>query len=1034
MEAFDWGKIKNGFSGFENLAVRFVNSQFPTSRPWEQTKKTRDGNKDAYTIVLGYQPYPAKEEQWWMEAKYSTVIQQLPRYRLDATVVSAILSGNVSKVIFVTNILISAKTVYDMRIALKNAVKCKDVSFCTKYTLEHWLRLNPQILREFFGDTDFSFNIPDLFVTEEPEFYSEIGQSLAFREPLSILRRNQQYCACFSIFSSKECIKKIHTPKDIQGLTQISPTQLTLHPGENHICISFQLEANYKGGIGVAKDCAPSFFLGRTHVIPKYAEVVDGTEIKISLQSQKRIWEEINTLLDSFQEKNRLSLYCISGASGTGKTYTLKHIVQDLSRKKEPLFYIDFTSSSVDNSRILLNTVLFILFPYLDPEAVDIDYINGLADCYVSPLTRELVTNRDSVDALNQLFASLHEEDALFPVYLSINVRYVVLDNLERLNEAAKHFLIYLLLNAKRRNLPIVFILSGQSEFYTGEFTLVHQKIAIQICECALSIQDITNYLQTYNSFQFRPSQSVYKDLFPNLIDMFLFAQYLGELKCTIHNIDEFILACKSFCSAQLWEQCILDRFNRVLSNQESLRSLCDSIYWSENGVVLSIQNSKTLKDTVKLLEARLVQYDDNNRVVPYHDIYKRCYRKHFKRPEKIQSITETSLQELCDTLRYGTSRERYWWAIGEIANMLENHKFYSVMYILEDSFCSGSLDALQARLGVQVYYVLYMCFALAATNVSTTQSGRELFQTIRNETKDSYDPILQEVCESATWELLNSLYEWLEYDQAITCADQLVDIIRQLQIIGRRDSQIEKCIRYHDAEVIRTLIEAERNQVSAEENFALRSQAAWNYGFYYRYQTFRVRYGLTLATRNIQLACTIMDECMRELEKSRGRSDRYYLWAGFTLHYLKLVQECDPNELLQVTHFHKALKKNFYNDYRKKLFGLAAFYYCIHQENLGNHLLFQEVGFERDLRPRQKAFYYETVALYECLYGSLDEARNALYIASKIFAKLPDYVAIIRHNLHLLGTSTKRPKFAKFYCGGNMEDDTYYADPRSAW
>lgn len=98
MEAFDWGKIKNGFSGFENLAVRFVNSQFPASRPWEQTKKTRDGNKDAYTIVLGYQPYPAKEEQWWMEAKYSTVIQQLPRYRLDATVVSAILSGNVSNI------------------------------------------------------------------------------------------------------------------------------------------------------------------------------------------------------------------------------------------------------------------------------------------------------------------------------------------------------------------------------------------------------------------------------------------------------------------------------------------------------------------------------------------------------------------------------------------------------------------------------------------------------------------------------------------------------------------------------------------------------------------------------------------------------------------------------------------------------------------------------------------------------------------------------------------------------------------------
>lgn len=127
-------------------------------------------------------------------------------------------------------------------------------------------------------------------------------------------------------------------------------------------------------------------------------------------------------------------------------------------------------------------------------------------------------------------------------------------------------------------------------------------------------------------------------------------------------------------------------------------------------------------------------------------------------------------------------------------------------------------------------------------------------------------------------------------------------------------------------------------------------------------------------------------------------------------------------------------MKKNFYNDYRKKIFGLAAFYYCIHQVELGNHLLFHEVHFERDLRPRQKAFYYETVALYESLYGSLDEARNALRKAEKIFAQLPDYLAITRHNLRLLDASEIRPQSAKFYCGGTLEDHIYYADPRSAW
>lgn len=1034
MKVFDWGKIKNGFSGFEELAVQFVNDQFPTSRPWQQTKKTRDGNRDAYTIILGYQPYPAKEEQWWMEAKYSITAQKLTRYRLDATIVSAILNGSVSKVIFVTNILIGAKTVQDIRTALKNAVNCKDVSFCTKYTLEYWLRQNPDIMLEFFGNTDFRFDQPDLFISEEPEFYSEIDRGLAFREPLHILRRNQQYSACFSVFSAKKNVRKVRTKKGVQGLTLLSPARLTLQPGENHVRISFRLESDYKGGTGTDENSAPAFLLGQSQAIPKYAEVVDGAEMMIKIKSQKRILEEVDTLFDGFQSRNRLSLYCISGVSGSGKTYLLKQIAQKFSQKREPLFYISFTTSSIDNSRILLDTVLFLLFPYLDPETVDNDYIKGLTDCYISPYVRELIANRDSLDTVNLLFATFYEEDALFPVRLSINARFVILDNLQFLHETAKHFLLYLLLNAKKRNLPVMFILSGQPDFFDGEFELVRQKIALQIRECALTAQDIADYLQTCDFLHFHPDQGTYQGLFPNLIELFLFAQYLNDLGHEVRGIDEFLLACKSFCSTQLLEQCILDRFNQVLEDHRPLKTLCDSIYWSENGVALSGQDSDTVQNTKKLLQAGLVQYDDDNRVVPYHDIYKRCYRKHFSRPQEFPSTAETPLQEMCGVLWQEVERERLWPVVHEIADMLEQHKFYSVMYVLEGSFHSKGLDALRARLGSQIYYTLYMCYALAATNVSAVQSGRELFQTIRDETKDSGDPILLDVCESATWELLNSLYEWLEFEQAMTCTDLLMDVIRRLQILGCRNPDLKKCIRFHDAEVIRTLIESERNLPSAEEHYIQRSTAALDYGFQYRCQTFKVRYGLTLATRNIQLASVIMDECMQELEKSRGQNDRYYLWAGFTLHYLKMVRDNDLSELPQTTCFHEKLKKNFYNDYRKKIFGLAAFYYCIQQVELGNHLLFQEVSFERELRPRQKAFYFETVALYECMYGSLDEARNALHKAEEIFAQLPDYLVIVKHNLHLLDTCASRPQCAKFYCGGSLEDNIYYADPRSAW
>lgn len=93
-----WRKIEGGFRGFEKLARLFVEEQFPNPS-WKKTGETRDGNTDAIAYVFGYQSNERERVQWWMEAKYSTEQTLVTRYRLDATVVSAILAGNVKKVI-----------------------------------------------------------------------------------------------------------------------------------------------------------------------------------------------------------------------------------------------------------------------------------------------------------------------------------------------------------------------------------------------------------------------------------------------------------------------------------------------------------------------------------------------------------------------------------------------------------------------------------------------------------------------------------------------------------------------------------------------------------------------------------------------------------------------------------------------------------------------------------------------------------------------------------------------------------------------
>ena len=48
----DWSNIIDGAIGFEKLAQEYVKSefQFPYGA-WKETPLTRDGNKDAYTII-----------------------------------------------------------------------------------------------------------------------------------------------------------------------------------------------------------------------------------------------------------------------------------------------------------------------------------------------------------------------------------------------------------------------------------------------------------------------------------------------------------------------------------------------------------------------------------------------------------------------------------------------------------------------------------------------------------------------------------------------------------------------------------------------------------------------------------------------------------------------------------------------------------------------------------------------------------------------------------------------------------------------
>lgn len=246
----NWKKIDGGYKGFEKLAVRYVQTEYDSR--FCQTSDTRDGNKDAvledeiYTIILGYQATSKSIEEWWMEAKYSDSREILPRYRLDATLVSAILKGNVKHIFFVTNTNIQSQVINDIRQAIIGTTVCQNVTFCTRTTLEYWLYENTDVLREFFPDyNNKPIELEKQVLVDKINYYTSVKINYIFKEKLSVLELGQIYCAEFSVFSSVQEIVTLRLNSALNGIKFMGRHKYTLHNGINNIYFEFMLKENY---------------------------------------------------------------------------------------------------------------------------------------------------------------------------------------------------------------------------------------------------------------------------------------------------------------------------------------------------------------------------------------------------------------------------------------------------------------------------------------------------------------------------------------------------------------------------------------------------------------------------------------------------------------------------------------------------------------------------------------------------------------------------------------------------------------------
>lgn len=1029
-----WEKIKKGYNGFENLARKYVELNYPNPT-WEPTKETKDGNKDATAVFYGYQKNGWSEEKWWMEAKYSTKTNIITRYRLDSTIVSAIIEKNVRKIIFVTNIAIRAKTINDIRTAIYNAVQCDDVIFITKFTLEYWLATNPHLYREYFIYPDCNeelvIAVPDNVVTQDIEFYSEISNKLTFKEPLKELETDRIYVGYFEIFSSRKITLPLKIKEKRKGIKILSGKRLSLEPGGNPVSFKLKIEKDYDTAFYEGKP-VPAFMLGSIEIVSmQYITIVKNHQKNIKLLCQETILNQLSKDYNLFSHSKSYCFSFIKGLSGVGKSYILDRFMSEQLNEKEDVFYSNLYDSPYANNEILINLILFILFPYIDPSKIDAAYLKEIHEKYISQKLTDLVVSRANSEKLSEEISKLDSHDDIFVANIELNRRIVILDNLHKLNTSASAFLSTLLANIASHNIPVLFIGSAQPDFFLRK-SVSFSRCHVQQYKCDISINDLISALKYERKPVKYMNQNLALSLEFNVIELFFLTQ---ELLCVDEfpaNFEEFIKFCKIFQASRAIDEFVCRQFDSFMITHPVCEELCNLIYWSSVPVSCDeLENAEVVK---LLIDSGLIKRNYESMLVPYHDIYRDIYRKHYPIDKNIISyFGHDSTEYLYFSLKEETDLPILNELTEQIMKMTNDKYFHSVIYILQGIFENESCNCLQRRWGEKIYYRLRFAYGLALKQQGNGELGYKFLEEMESEIQILDDIDTLKVLLEVYWELAISDYERMEYQKSRIEIGNVFSTLKKINYLESGHG-IKSYIKYHDVLMLYTLICANENKSDMTSKYIQRVSFITRNHFEERAKSFQIRFALTLCTKNITQCLGLLKDAMEYFRKEKGEDDKYYLWGFYHYYYYKMIVEKNISLCKQVTKTLDKFKKNFYSNYRSRLNGMASYFYSTNQIALGDRYLMKETKFENRLDGRQEAFHYETVALHEIMTGDYCAAITNLNKAVNIFHKIHFYCMIPEHNIKVLRNMKNTQIKPQYWWGEELQDNTYYIDSRCAW
>lgn len=1060
----DWTKIINGYRGFESLAVKFVKEhEQQKGYSWTKTKDTQDKNHDAIMAkespekktpdVAIFVGYSDSVDVWWMEAKYSAIEADknkiITRYRLDATIVSAILSKNISKVIFVTNLNISSKTISDIRKALIFSGSCKEVAFYIKNHLEYWiLKKTYSWFRMHFDYSEAEYSkltFPMYNCIEELALYN-IGDNL-FQEPLNTIYTDFLYEIHFSFFVQKNYHAKLVSSTNVKLLSDDS-NSLMIKPGINEYKFNVKIprELKYepihkKDVAGEYKDILPINLIyeledcdnhqkNNIEIIPASAlKIVNSDYFYLDILSQKNLCKELlGETEDNFYDPVRkFTLISLYGKSGVGKTYVIQLYKSKLAESNSIICCsYAFSGDKIDDAKVIKKFIFNLFFPFISYEDLDDEYLTQLQKNYrYLPCGYwDFISPSNELGSFIKFHTNLNLLYQVLPDRISINDRVVIFDDIHKLAQEYQEILEQIIKIFIKYEYPLFCVLVSQNKIDLEKFRLnKHQHL--------LSKKLIIDYNDIEEIFKNKLKDIEINNpsiLFGSVIEIVYFIKYIASLNGEIKNLDEFKLAYTLYKDSEILKNEIISKFKTVFNKNEEAENLCSCIYYTPSGIHMDkIYTSEKSKKLISLLlDAELIKKDENDFFVGWHDYYKEIYIKNF--PLKMYKEINLPFKNIYDikiqfNLEY-TNSEMVEYVLKCLDNLYSQQKFYDIYYILENIFSDKEKRVqYKNRICNQEYCLLFAFFCYANTNAGTVYPGYEMFNQLYYESLRSSDIVVQTIHYIILWELINSLYE----------GDKYIPCIEKINIFDRMPVNIQKnwktlfgwdypSIKYAVG-TIKMFIDSENginclDKVPSEKSLSDKDVA---------FSTYRL---LLCNLTNDFLNSSIL---LRKYNNIVQTSNNYERKTKYMYNFAVKFLDCIDNKIniSEVISANGLLKKEYFNDYNRHIFAVAILALLKSDISLCETYRMEYIKTNRPMKPRQKAFEALYSALVNIVNSKKQSALKELNKAKEYFGGKPTYLSVISHNINYINTQTFCLEHVTFFLGGRLLPDQYYIDIR---